>query len=256
MIDTHAHLTEPILYNELDKIINNALENGVNQIISVGMTNKDNFKSIEIASKYENVYATIGIHPNAVTTEKLDIAYLKDLATNKKVIGLGEIGIDLYRNKDSIDIQKSYFIAQIKLAMELDLPIIVHSRNSADVIYQIVKDYQGLKGVMHCYSEHFELLDKFIDLGFYIGVGGIITFKNADELRQMVKKVPLNRLLIETDAPYLAPTPYRGKRNEPAYVKETLMKLAEIKKIDKNELIKITRENTYRLFSKMKPKNY
>lgn len=254
MIDTHAHLTEEVLYQELDKIISNALTNGVSKIISVGMTNADNLKSILISKKYENVYTTVGIHPNAATTERLDLVLLKDLTKNKKVIGIGEIGIDLYRSKDSLEIQKKYFIEQIKLAIEVNLPIIVHSRNSASVIYEIVKDFQGLKGVMHCYSEHLELVSKFINLGFYIGVGGIITFKNAHEVREIVKKVPLDKLLIETDAPYLAPAPYRGKRNEPAYVKETLIKLAEIKNVSEKELINITRENTYRLFLKMRPK--
>ena len=131
------------------------------------------------------------------------------------------------------------------------MPIIVHSRNSSDVIYEILKDYKGVKGVMHCYSEHIELLDSFLELGLYVSVGGIVTFKNAELVREIAKKVPLNRLLIETDAPYLAPEPNRGKKNEPAYVKYTLLKLAEVLNIEVNELRKITVDNTYKLFSKM-----
>ena len=138
------------------------------------------------------------------------------------------------------------------MANALKLPVIIHSRNSADVIYDILKEFPETKGVMHCYSEHKELVKKFVDLGFYIGVGGIITFKNADEVRDIIKEVPLNRLLIETDSPYLAPDPFRGKPNEPAFVKYTLLKLSELTNIAPKELIKITRNNTYNLFSKMK----
>jgi TatD DNase family protein len=255
MIDTHAHLTEKVLYEDLDNIIKKAKEFGVNDIISVGMTNIHNIRAIKIAEKYENVYATVGIHPNEATREKLDLNLLREQANHKKVIAIGEIGIDLYRNKETLEIQKKYFIKQIKLAMELDLPIIVHSRNSAEVIYDILKDYKGVKGVMHCYSEHPELVSKFIDLGFYISVGGIVTFKSAEVVRDIAKMIPIDRLLIETDAPYLAPMPYRGKRNEPAYVKYTMLKLAEVKNINEKELVNIMRENTYRLFSKMKRKS-
>jgi|SRR5690554_2876269 len=255
MIDTHAHLTVRSLYENLNTIINNAKENGVNEIICVGMTKRDNLMAIEIAEQYENVYASVGIHPNNVSSEMLDLKLLKTQTKHQKVVAIGEIGIDLYRSKDTLEIQRKYFIEQVKLAKDLDLPIIVHSRNSADVIYEILKDFKNVKGVMHCYSEHLNLVDKFISLGFYIGVGGIVTFKNAEEVRNIAKKIPLNRLLIETDSPYLAPMPFRGKNNEPAYVKQTMLKLAELKNITPKELINITRENTYRLFSKMERKS-
>lgn len=252
MIDTHAHLTESRLYNNIDQVLKNAKESGVNKVICVGMNKKANLKAIELSKLKNEVYATVGIHPNEVRNEKLDLTLLKEQTKNDKVIAIGEIGIDLYRNQDNLKEQKYYFIQQIKLAIELDLPIIVHSRNSADVIYEIVKDFPNLRGVMHCYSEHVDLVDKFVELGFYIGVGGIVTFKNAELVREIAKKIPLNKLLIETDAPYLAPTPYRGKTNEPAYVKYTLLKLAEVLSIDKDELIKITTTNAHNLFTKMK----
>lgn len=251
MIDTHAHLTEEKLYKDLDQIIFNAKKNGVKKIISVGMTNKANQTSIEIANKYDIVYASVGIHPNEVINEVLDLNKLKQLAKNKKVVAIGEIGIDLYRSKDTFNKQKTYFIEQIKLAIKLNLPIIVHSRNSAIEIYEILKNYPEVTGVMHCYSEHVDYVEKFIKLGFYIGVGGIVTFKNAFEVKEIVKKVPLDKLLIETDAPYLAPDPFRGKQNEPAYVKYTLIKLAEILNMSVNEIKNITTNNAYKLFSKM-----
>lgn len=252
MIDTHAHLTEGKLYKYLDKTIENAKDNGVSKIICVGMNKEANEKVISITNKYKEVYGSVGIHPNEVTNEELNLDLLTSQTKNDKIIAIGEIGIDLYRSKDTIDIQKSYFIEQVKLAITLNLPIIVHSRNSADVIYNILKDYPEVKGVMHCYSEHKELVKKFVELGFYIGVGGIITFKNANEVREIIKEVPLDRLLIETDAPYLAPDPYRGKPNEPAYIKHTLLKLSKLTNIEPKELINITKDNTYRLFPKMK----
>ncbi len=251
MVDTHAHLTEYKLYNNLDEVIKKAKDSGVNKIICVGMNKKANDLAINIANNNKMVYATVGIHPNEVMNEQLDITLLEELTKEKKVIAIGEIGIDLYRSKDSLIKQKEYFIKQIELALKLDLPIIVHSRNSADVIYDIVKDYKNLKGVMHCYSEHVELVDKFVELGFYIGIGGIVTFKNAHLVRDIAKKVPLEKLLIETDAPYLAPDPFRGKTNEPAYVKYTLLKLAEVLNIDKDELINVTTANAHKLFTKM-----
>lgn len=251
MIDTHAHLTEGRLYKDVEEVIKKAKHFGVNKIICVGMTQLANKRAIKLSNIYDEVYATVGIHPNEVLNEKLDLDLLEELTYNKKVIAIGEIGIDLYRSKDTLEKQKEYFIKQIELAIKLDLPVIIHSRNSADVIYNIVKKYPKLKGVMHCYSEHKELVSKFVELGFYIGVGGIITFKNANEVREIIKEVPLSNLIIETDAPYLAPDPFRGKPNEPAYVKYTLLKLAEIKNVSKEKMIEITSLNALKLFGKM-----
>lgn len=250
MFDTHVHLTEKVLYNQIDKILLNAKNNGVNKMLCVGMNQKANLQAIELAKTYKEVYAAVGIHPNDVEYNALNISLLKAQAANKKVVAIGEIGIDLYRSQDNLEKQILYFTKQLDLALELDLPVIIHSRNSADVIYNIVKNYRGLKGVMHCYSEHPELLEKFVDLGFYIGVGGIVTFKNADIVKDISKRVPLDKVLIETDAPYLAPMPYRGKTNEPAFVKYSLMKLAEIKNLTAEKMIEITTTNAHRLFKK------
>lgn len=251
MFDTHVHLTEKSLYSKIDQVLNNAKTNGVNKMLCVGMNTNANKRAIDLANKYKEVYAAVGIHPNEVNRNILDINLLKQQTLNKKVVAIGEIGIDLYRQKDNLDKQKEYFIKQIELALELDLPVVIHSRSSADVIYEIVKEYKDLKGVMHCYSEHIELLQKFTDLGFYIGVGGIVTFKNAHLVKEIAKKIPLDKVIIETDAPYLAPTPYRGKLNEPAYVKYVLEELALIKNKSINEMINITTNNALRLFKKI-----
>ena len=254
MIDTHAHLTEKPLYNNLAEVLNRAQENGVEKIICVGMNKRANERAVRLANNYPQIYGGVGIHPNEVMNEELDLKRLKEQLNQPKVVAIGEIGIDLYRNKETFSQQKAYFITQIKLALEFDLPIIVHSRSSASEIYEIVKEFKGLKGVMHCYSEEEQLVEKFVELGFYFGIGGIVTFKNAHEVQRIAQKIPLERLLIETDAPYLAPMPYRGKSNEPSYVKYTLLELAKIRNLKPEKLIEITNENTYRLFSKMDAK--
>lgn len=251
MFDTHVHLTEKILYDQIKQILLNAKANGINKMLCVGMNPKANIKAINLANKYNEVYAAVGIHPNEVNNSELNISLLEEQTANKKVIAVGEIGIDLYRSKDNLNKQIYYFKKQLDLALKLDLPVVIHSRNSANIIYKIIKEYKGLRGVMHCYSEYPQLLDKFIDLGFYIGIGGIVTFKNANVVLDIAKRVPLDKILIETDAPYLAPMPNRGKTNEPAFVKYTLKKLAEIKGKTEKEMTEITTANALRLFNKI-----
>ena len=251
MIDTHTHInTEPLL-NDIDNIVNRAVKNNVLHMITVGMNKEANEQGILLSEKYPCIYAAIGLHPSDVNDEQLDIERLLQQTKHNKVVAIGEIGIDLYWTKDNFKLQKEVFIKQIELALAVDLPVIIHSRNSAREIYDIVKNYPSLRGVMHCYSEHTELLDKFINLGFYIGIGGIVTFKNSKEVLEIAKNTPLDRLLVETDAPYLAPVPFRGKINEPAYTAYTLSKLAEIRGLTTREMDRITTENTVRLFTKM-----
>ncbi|MDD2574874.1 MAG: TatD family hydrolase [Acholeplasmataceae bacterium] len=251
MIDTHTHINTVPLLSDIDNIVSRANKNNVLHMIAVGMNKKANQQGILLSEKYPCIYAAIGLHPSDVNDEQLDIEQLEQQAKHNKVVAIGEIGIDLYWVKDNFVLQKEVFIKQIELALSVDLPVIIHSRNSANEIYDIVENYPSLRGVMHCYSENVELLDKFIDLGFYIGVGGIVTFKNAKEVIEIAKKTPLDRLLVETDAPYLAPVPYRGKTNEPAYTAYTLSKLAEIRGLTIAEMDRITTDNTVRLFTKM-----
>lgn len=246
MIDTHAHINISPLLDNVEEIIENAKKNGVKKIICVGINKKANLKAIELSEKYKEVYASVGIHPSEV---KEDPNYF-NLLTHPKVVAIGEIGIDLYWRKDNLNRQIEVFKKQLKIAEELGLPVIIHSRNSSDVIYEIVKDYK-VKGVMHCYSEHSNLVDKYLDLGFYIGVGGIVTFKNANLVLEIVKKTPLERLLIETDSSYLAPVPFRGKTNEPKNVLYVSKKLAEIKGVSHITLNKITTTNATTLFPKL-----
>ena len=251
MIDTHTHINTESLLNDIDNIVKRAVKNNVLHMIAVGMNKEANEQGILLSEKYPCIYAAIGLHPSDVNNEQLDIERLLQQTKHNKVVAIGEIGIDLYWVKDNFKLQKEVFIKQIELALAVDLPVIIHSRNSAREIYDIVKNYPSLRGVMHCYSEHTELLDKFINLGFYIGIGGIVTFKNSKEVLEIAKNTPLDRLLVETDAPYLAPVPFRGKINEPAYTAYTLSKLAEIRGLTTREMDRITTENTVRLFTKM-----
>ncbi|MFA5719905.1 MAG: TatD family hydrolase [Acholeplasmataceae bacterium] len=246
MIDTHAHINISPLIDDIDGVIQRAMRCGVEKIICIGINQETNQLAIELAEKYKQVYASVGIHPSECDE---DVSYL-ELLSHPKVVAIGEIGIDLYWKKDNLDLQIKRFKEQLFIAQKEALPVIIHSRNSSDVIYDIIKDY-NVTGVMHCYSEHIDLLDKYLALGFYIGVGGIVTFKNANLVLDIVNKTPLDRLLLETDSPYLAPVPYRGKTNEPKNTLFVLEKVAEQKQISKAALDAITTTNANTLFSKL-----
>lgn len=252
MIDTHAHLSVEPQKSNIQALLKEAHKHKVQTIINVGMYREANLDGIFLSETYDSLYTTVGLHPAYVDEEVLDVEELIQLSKHEKVVAIGEIGIDLYWRNDNIEKQKECFIKQLEIAKECDLPVIIHSRNSADVILEILKQYRGIKGVMHCYSEHEELLESFLELGFYIGIGGVVTFKNAKVVLDIAKRVPTDKLLIETDTPYLAPHPFRGKENSPDKVRFVLEKLSELRNISVIELDRITTENTYRLFRKMK----
>src|SRR5690554_456224 len=204
--------------------------------------------AIDIANNYENVFATVGIHPAYVNeSNHLDLDYLYN---NKKVVAVGEIGLDFYWTKDNKELQIKVFEEQLQKAINLNLPVIIHTRNSFKETYEIVKKYQGrLTGVFHCFSSNLEDAIKTVELGFYIGIDGPITFKNNNtELIKIVKNIDLKNILIETDSPYLTPKPFRGKMNEPANVRYVAEKIAEIKNVDLSEVIKQTTKNAKKLF--------
>ena len=246
IIDTHAHLNTEAFESELDATIERASLADVKQIIVIGMNPKANVRALELASR-ENLYATIGLHPSDVS-EGLDIETIKQQSKHPKVVAIGEIGIDLYWVKDNLDLQVQVFKKQLELAIELDLPVVVHMRESAKEIYEVVKNYPNLNGVMHCFSASLEWAMKFIELGFYIGIGGPVTFKNNLEAKQVATHIPLDRLLVETDSPYLAPVPYRGKQNEPAYTKLVVEEIAKLREITIEEVSTMTTQNAQRLF--------
>lgn len=248
MFDTHTHINTNKFNNKLNDIIERAKANGVNKIMAVGMDLETSQKAIEIAQNYSNVYATVGIHPGYVDdSNHLDLDYLYN---NKKVVAVGEIGLDFYWTDKNKDLQLKVFEEQVIKAIKLNLPIIIHTRNSFDEAYHIVKKYQGkVKGVFHCFSSNFTDAKKAIELGFYIGIDGPITFNSKNEdLIEIVQKIDLNKLLIETDSPYLTPVPFRGKPNEPANLIYVAKKIAELRNIKLEEVIKITTNNANKLF--------
>ncbi|MDL2292271.1 TatD family hydrolase [Acholeplasma sp. OttesenSCG-928-E16] len=247
MIDTHTHLNLIDYDNDLDEVIKSAKSNGVDQMIVVAIDTKSAHKAIELSKRYECLYPTAGIHPSEV--DKADFVELERIIRNEKIYAIGECGIDLYWVKDNIKQQLAVFIKQVELSIKYQLPLIIHFRNSFLETYNALLPYKGkIKGVFHCFSGNLEEALMAIDLGFVLGIGGVITFKNAKELKKIVENVDLKNILLETDCPYLAPTPYRGQRNEPKYLKYIIDEISKIKNIDIKEINKITNENATRLF--------
>lgn len=246
IIDTHAHLNTEPYEQDLDAFIKRANDADVKKIIVIGMNKKANTRAIEL-SKKPNLYATVGLHPSDVS-EGLDTDLLRAQVDNPKVVAIGEIGIDLYWVKDNLELQLQVFRKQIDLAIELNLPVVIHMRDSAKEIYDVIKNYPNLRGVMHCFSASFEWAMKFIALGFYIGIGGPVTFKNNLEAKEVAKNIPINRLLVETDSPYLAPVPFRGKQNEPAYTRLVVEEIAKLRGLSLEEVSTMTTQNAMRLF--------
>ena len=251
MIDTHSHLFEDEFKDDLIECIERCKANNVNQIILVGFSVETNEKAQKLSKEYDIFYPTAGLHPSEATSNyQKDFEYLVDfINNNNKIYAIGECGLDYHWTKENIDYQKELFKLQCELAIKLDLPVIVHSRDAQQDTFDIIKSYNGkLKGVMHCYSGSLELAKEYVKLGFYVSLGGPVTFKNAIEPKRVAKEIDINRLLIETDSPFLAPHPNRGKRNESSYVKLVLEEIASLRDISAEELDKITTENAKKLF--------
>jgi len=251
--DSHCHLDYPNLYTQLDDVINRAKDNKVKYFLTICTTLKS-FEIIKsIINKYENVYGTFGIHPhetNKFIQVNRDFIFNK-INQNKKIIGIGETGLDFYYNHSEKEIQKKSFIEHIHAAIKLNIPIIVHSRNAEKETYEILKSEcknSNLRVLMHCFTGSKEFAGKLLDLNCYISISGIVTFKNSDKLTQTVSSIPLDKLLVETDSPYLAPMPYRGKPNEPSYIVHTINKLSLIKNVPREDIILSTTNNFKKLF--------
>ena len=248
LIDSNAHLMDEQYNGEVEKIIQNALDNDVNTIINIGYSKETSKQAIELANKYDFIYAVVGMHPDECNRE-VDITFVKELAQNKKVVAIGEIGLDYHYEGHNKELQKKYFIEQINLANELGMPVVIHSRDADMDMLEILKTNKIKNNfVMHCFSSSVEILKEVLKLGAYVSIAGPVTFKNARSLIDVAKLVPEDKLMIETDCPYLCPEPNRGKRNEPAMVKYTAEKIAELREITLEELATITSENTKRFY--------
>lgn len=253
LFDTHAHYDAEHFENDLNDVITDFENNGVGYAITVGTNLEFSEKSIEIAEKYENVYATVGIHPEfADECDENAIQKLRELSKHKKVVAIGEAGLDYHWEENpSRDVQKEAFIKQINLANELNLPLIIHNRDSTEDMINVLKEHTPKNAIIHCVSVSPEISEILIKMGFYISFAGTVTFKNANKLKEVAKIVPSDKILIETDSPYLSPEPLRGKRNDSRNIKYTAMCLAEIRGTTLEEIEKITAENALKIYNKI-----
>lgn len=251
LIDSHAHLEMSDFRKDLTEVLQRAKESGVEYIFTVGTEPRDWKRALEIALSNSWIYTILGVHPhNAKEIDEKTYSVLKNLCEHEKVRAYGEIGLDFFRNHSPRDIQIQRFREQIALAKELKLPIVVHDREAHQETLEILRTEKGWEngGVIHCFSGDEEMAKACIDMGFYISIPGSITYKNAGPYLELVKKLPLDSLLIETDAPFLTPVPFRGKRNEPGYVRYTAQKIAEIKKVPFERVAEATTRNALKVF--------
>ncbi|MEK4027407.1 MULTISPECIES: TatD family hydrolase [Bacillaceae] len=252
LFDTHVHLNAEQYNEDIEEVIERARAAGVETMVVVGFDRPTIQKALELIEKYEFLYASVGWHPvDAIDMEEEDLAWLEELAAHPKVVALGEMGLDYHWDKSPKDVQKEVFRKQIQLAKKVKLPIIIHNREATQDIVEILKEEgaEEVGGIMHCFSGSVETARECVAMNFYISLGGPVTFKNAKKPKEVAVDIPLDNLLIETDCPYLAPHPYRGKRNEPAYVKLVAEQIAELKGMDYEEVARITTENAHKLFS-------
>ena len=253
LIDSHAHIQGKEYAGEAEAVIARASAAGVDTIIAVGGAGdmSSNTAAITLADSFVNVYATVGMHPHDakdVGAEELNA--LKELASRQKVVAVGETGLDYYYDHSPHDIQRRVFSQFIEMARATQLPIVVHERDAAKEAAEMLRSEGGgnLSGVIHCFTGNYEAASVYLDLGFYLSFTGIITFKNAEALRDVVRRVPLERMFVETDSPYLTPVPHRGKRNEPAYVRFVAETIAQVKGVPLDEVARVTSENVRGLF--------
>ena len=241
-IDTHCHLSYED-YNNLDEVVNN-----IDIAITSGTNDKTNKEVLDIVSKYKNIYCTLGIYPediDSISDDSFD--FIKDNLSNDKIVAIGEIGLDYYWVKDNKEKQKEILRKQMEIAETYNMPVVIHSREAIEETYNILKDYK-VKGTIHCFSSSYEMALNFIKLGYKIGIGGVVTFKNSKKLQEIVEKLDLKDMLLETDSPYLSPEPLRGKKNVPYNTYYVAQKIAEIKNISIDEVFTVTGNNAIELF--------
>jgi TatD DNase family protein len=253
LIDSHAHIQGKEFAGETEAVLERARQAGVEQVIVVGGAGDmlSNTAAVALADSFPSVYATVGMHPHdAKDVGAEELARLKELTVHPKVIAVGETGLDYYYNHSPREVQSRIFTRFVQMARETDLPIVVHERDAARDCAELLRSEGSgkLRGVIHCFTGDYDAARDYLELGFYISFSGIITFKNADPLRSVVQRVPLERMLVETDSPYLTPAPHRGKRNEPAYVRLVAETIAEVKQLDLEKVAQVTTENVKSLF--------
>ncbi|HLR79524.1 MAG TPA: TatD family hydrolase [Bacillota bacterium] len=251
LFDTHVHLNAKQFKRDREEVIQRAFRNGVQYMVVVGFNQETIPLALEIAEQYETIYAAVGWHPvDAIDMTDEDLTWIEELSAHPKVVAIGEMGLDYHWDHSPRDVQKEVFRKQIHLAKKVQMPIIVHNREATEDIIEILREEgaEDVGGIMHCYNDSVRYVEACLDMNFYISLGGTVTFKNAPLPQEVAAHVPLDRLLIETDAPYLAPHPNRGKRNEPAYVQLVAQKIADIRKIPIEKVREVTTKNAFDLF--------
>ena len=252
LIDTHVHLNADHYDEDLDEVIERAREAGVTHFVVIGFDNKTIDRTMDLIDKYDDVYGVIGWHPvDAIDCTDADLVRIEELSQHPKIVGIGETGLDYHWDKSPKDVQKEIFIKQIEMAKRVSLPIVIHNREATADVVDILESHgaEEIGGIMHAFSGSPEIADRVLKMNFMISLGGPVTFKNAKQPKEVAKHVPLDKLLIETDAPFLTPHPYRGKRNEPAYVKLVAEQIAELREISYEEVAKATSENAKKLYN-------
>ncbi|SCY12342.1 TatD DNase family protein [Pseudobutyrivibrio sp. AR14] len=258
IFETHAHYDDEKFDGDRVELLSHLLkENNIGNIVNVGASFRGCKDSLKLAESYDNVYAAIGIHPEEIDEASDEVLeWLRENASNPKVVAIGEIGLDYYWVKDPEGRakQRIWFDKQMDLAKEVNLPVVIHSREAAEDTFNTIKSYntQDVKGIVHCYSYSKELALEYVKMGWYIGVGGVVTFKNGKKLVETVEAIPLENIVLETDCPYMAPEPHRGSRNSSIYLKYVAEKIAQLKGVSVEEVERITYENALRIYSKCK----
>lgn len=250
IIDTHAHYDDGQFDADREELLGSMKEGGIGLIVNAGSTVASWDKIVELTEKYPFVYGAVGVHPDEVgELDEEKFLRMADLLDRDKIVAVGEIGLDYYWDKEKHDLQKEWFVRQLGLAREKEMPVIIHSREAASDTFDIMKRHAaGMKAVIHCYSYSPEMAREYVKMGYYIGVGGVVTFKNAKKLKQVVQEIPLESIVLETDCPYLAPVPYRGKRNCSLYLPYVAEQIAELKGTTAEEVIQQTEKNSRELY--------
>lgn len=251
IFDTHAHYDDEAFDEDRDEVLTSLRERGVGTVVNVGASMEGSRRSVSLSKEYEFVYSAVGVHPDEVgELREEDMEWMREQLQKPKVVAVGEIGLDYYWDKEGHDLQKKWFLRQLELAKELKKPVIIHSREAAADTMELLKaNYHGeMPMVMHCYSYSMEMAREYRKMGLYLGIGGVLTFKNAKKLKETVLESPMEYLLLETDCPYLAPVPNRGKRNDSGMLKYVVQELAALKGITPEEVIRITEENARRFY--------
>ena len=251
IFDTHSHYDDKAFNDDRDALLSSLKDKGVERLVNVGADMASNRTALALSEQYDFVYCALGVHPSEVEglTES-DMAWIREHAACKKVVAIGEFGLDYHWQEPTPEIQKKWFYRQSELAKEVKLPIIIHSRDAAADTMTILTDTKAYEcgGVIHCYSYSPEMAHEYVEMGFYIGVGGVVTFKNAKKLKRTVEEIPLERIVLETDCPYMAPEPHRGKRNNSSLLSYVAEKIAELKGVSTEKIIEETTKNAERLY--------